>query len=156
MIGESPVKVKRFFGVRMLSLVFKVSAFAALLLTVGALGYALVEFIGLPLHMKTGNPRETGVWALFNYMVGIIAVGGISALFFYTIALVLEMLLSLNESLHALARRDTAQLASDKGLHSSNLELAHRIEKLTEAVGRQERLTRLAVGGDESKQAENQ
>lgn len=156
MTTNTPVKVRRFFGARALSLLFKVGAFATVLLTVGALGYALVEYIGLPLALRTANPRESGLWQMYNYMLGLLAVGGISALFFFTLSKILEMLIAINESLHALARRDTTQLASDKGLHSSNLELAHRIEKLTEAVGRQERLTRLALQPEEQQRTQSQ
>jgi len=143
MTEKQPVKVGRFYGVRLLSLVLKVLTIITVLVTVGALGYAAIEYAGLPVQIRTANYRQTGLWQLYNYMIGLVVTGGLTSLVLYGVSQILDVLLSISDSIRALARGDELQLSSDKGLHSSNLKLAHELEELKTIIGQQNRLLRL-------------
>lgn len=139
---QEPVKIKHYFGLRLISLFYKLLAVLTILICIGAIGYLAVQFLSLDPSLRPNALQYGyGEWAIQALEIAI--VGGLLALTFFVIAQVLDVLVSINNNLRALAHRDQIQLASDSGLHSSNLQIAHEIEELRTAVEQQSRLLRL-------------
>jgi predicted Co/Zn/Cd cation transporter (cation efflux family) len=137
-----PIKVKRYYGLRVISTFYKLLAVLTIVICIGAIGYLAVQFFSLdpsirPNALKYGY----GEWAVQALEIAI--GGGLIALTFFVLAQVLDVLVSINNNVRALAHRDQIQLASDSGLNSSNLQIAHEIEELRTAIEQQSRLLRL-------------
>ncbi len=139
---EKPPQIKRYFGVRLLSVLLKALAVMAVIVTVGAVGYVAVDFFGLPVAIRV-NARNNGLYQIINLMLGLALTGGFIALAFYVMAQMLDLLTEINTNLRALARRENVQTVRDDGLSSANMQVMHEIRQLSAAVERQERLLRL-------------
>jgi hypothetical protein len=143
-MNNQPVKVKRYYGLRLMSIVYKALAVMTVLAAIGAVGYISIDFFNIPYSLRA-NARINGLYEVINIMLTIGIGGGLLAFILYTLSQVLDVLVSMGDNLRAMARKDELQLSSDTGLQSSNLQIAHELEQLKNAVEQQNRLLRLQV-----------
>lgn len=150
-----PVKIKRYYGLRIISLFYKMLAILTVLVIVGAIGFIGVQFFSFPDYIRV-NSMTNGLGVMIGQMLGILMGGGLLALTFFVLAQSLDVLVSINNNLRNLAHRDEIQLASDSGLHASNLQIAHDLQELKTAIEQQGRLIRLQSSQLPAQQITNQ
>ena len=102
---NKPVKVKRYYGLRLMSIVYKALAIVTVLIAIGAVGYISIDFFNIPYSIRA-NARTNGLSEVINLMLGI-GIGGVLLAFtFFALSQVLDVLVSISDNLRAMARKD--------------------------------------------------
>lgn len=153
MNNQQPLKIKRYYGLRLMSVIYKALAVMTVLAAIGAVGYISIDFFNIPYALRA-NVRTNGLYEVINIMLAIGVGSGLLAFILYTLSQVLDVLVSMGDNLRAMARKDELQLSSDTGLQSSNLQIAHELEQLKNAIEQQNRLLRLQVSSQPGQAAQ--
>jgi len=130
---------KPYYGLRLISAIYKALCVITVLVVLGGLGYLTVSAMTSPL----GDSYDFNWW--LPRAAGLVLGGGFLALTMYVITQVVDVLLSINEGVRSMARGEEFRLSTDKGMHASNLSVADELRQLKTTIQEQNRLQRLQV-----------
>lgn len=126
-------KVNHYYGLRFISMLYKVLSVLTVLLVLGGLGYVSIEAM---------TSRESD-FADFNWWLPrallLVLGGGMSALMFYVIAQVIEVQLSMNHRLNQILRTLQDNPNALKSYEAMGKKLVDEMEKIRVVVQTQAR-----------------
>lgn len=124
MRGKQPVKLSRYYGLRIVSIICKALALIIVLAIIGGAGYMSLPVFTLPLEQ--GYDYQ---WWLRNVLILVIT-GGLLAFTFFVLSQIMDVQIEMNEKLRLLADHIKSSAQTEQKLLAS-------FQQLVEAVDRQ-------------------
>jgi hypothetical protein len=124
------VKLQRYYGLRLISLIYKMLCVLTILFVMGALGYLSLAAVNSPLS----DWFDFQIW--LPQALGLVIGGGLTALTFYVLAQMIEVQLSINAKMNQV-------LSNAQDYEKNSKLLFEEMEKIRVIVQGQARVNRL-------------
>lgn len=133
-MNNKPQKISRYYGLRVVSTIYKLLSVLTVLLVLGGIGYISVAAINSPFS----DSYDLQIWV--PQALGLVIGGGLLAFTFFVLAQLVDVQLSMNNKLRIMLQQNEEVI---KAVNASNKLMEAQIQQMDSSLDNQARLLRL-------------